>query len=66
MLRTYGRQSARSAGATIVLALAGLTTGLIPLALLAVFAPDQPPGDLAFIACAILAGGTVGWLTRRN
>lgn len=66
MLRTYGRQSLRTAGATVFLALAGLTAGLIPLALFSVMHQERPPSDLLYLASAIIAGGVVGWLTRRD
>jgi hypothetical protein len=65
MLRTYGRTSLRSLGATTFLAFAGLAAALIPLALHAVFVPDQPPGDLLYFSAAVIAGAVVGLLVRR-
>lgn len=64
-MRTYGKTSLRGAGATAFLALIGLTAALLPIAAHTLIAPGQPPGDLLYLAAAIVAGGAVGFVLRR-
>lgn len=64
-MRTFGKTAIRSSGVTVFLVFLGLTAALIPIALFSVINNGEQPGDLVYLAAAVIAGGVVGRALRR-
>jgi hypothetical protein len=64
-MRTYGKTSLRTAGATSVLAMIGLVAALIPLALHARLTDGADAHWSLYLLASVAAGGAIGWVLKR-
>lgn len=63
-MRTYGHQTLRGLGATLVLGLFGATAALIPVALHALLSDGTPPHWTLFAGASIIGGAAIGWVLK--